>query len=94
MLFPEKFAALPPDQRPQFILGGIAILAVLVTIASTCFFPKVRPLTLRILGAIGIASCVFSIVEGFHTNNFSLFRRDFLFLFASIYLVVKGKLTY
>ncbi len=94
MSAPEKFATLPPDQRPKFILGGIVIMGVLVTIASTCFFPKVRPLTLRILGAIGIAGCVSNLIDGVHKGNFSQFPITLSFwLPGSIYLVVKGKMT-
>ncbi|NMF57321.1 hypothetical protein [Pseudanabaena yagii] len=94
MLAPERYAALTPEQRPTFIAGGVLILAVLGAIASTCFFPKSRPVTLRILGAIGIASCIFTLIEGAHQGNFSRFPVTIGFwLPGSVYLVVKGKMT-
>ncbi|MEH1821969.1 MAG: hypothetical protein V7L31_23300 [Nostoc sp.] len=94
MMAPERFAALPPDQRPKFITGGVLIAGILSVIASTCFFPKVRPITLRILGTVGIASCVFDLIEGFHRGDFSQFAIILVFwLPGSIYLMVKGKMT-
>ncbi len=94
MSVPERIAALTPEQRPTFIAGGGLILAVLGVIASACFFPKSRPVTLRILGAIGIASCIFTLIEGAHQENFSRFPVTIGFwLPVSVYLVVKGKMT-
>jgi hypothetical protein len=94
MSAPERFAALPPDQRSKFIVGGVIIMGVLGTIASTCFFPKVRPLTLRILGAIGIVCCIFNLIDGVYRGNFSQFPLTLsLWLPGSIYLLVKGKMT-
>ncbi|MFM7888716.1 MAG: hypothetical protein ACKPCM_18940 [Pseudanabaena sp.] len=34
-------------------------------------YPKTRPVTLRILGVIGIAGCIFNLIEGAHQGNFS-----------------------
>ncbi|MEG4206652.1 hypothetical protein QUA20_22340 [Microcoleus sp. Pol7_A1] len=51
MLIPEKFAVLPPDQRSKFIEGYVLLGGVLGVIVGICFFPKSRPITLRILGA-------------------------------------------
>jgi len=97
MLFmstPEKFAALTPEKRPAFIAGGVLIFGVLGAIASTCFFPKSRPVTLRILGVIGIASCIFNLIEGGRQGDFSRFPLTIGFwLPGSVYLVVKGKMT-
>ncbi len=94
MSVPEKFAALPPDQRPKFIAGVFFIFGLLGIIASTCFFPKVRPLTLRILGVFSIVCCVFTLIEGAHRGDFSKFPQIIiLWLPGSIYLVVKGKMN-
>jgi cyanate permease len=93
MLIPDRFAVLPPDQRPKFIAGCVFILGVLGAIVGICFFPKSRPITLRILGGIGIAACVFNLIEGAQRGNFSQFPLTLGFwLPGSIYLVVKGQL--
>lgn len=90
---PERLATLPPDQKPKFIAGMVFFAGLLGSIAGTCFFPQVRPLTLRILGVFSIVACVFSLVEGFSRGNFSQFPIILvLWLPCSIYLVVKGKL--
>ncbi len=93
MSLPEKFAALTPEQRPTFISGGVLIFVVLGVVVSTCFIPKSRPLTLRILGAIAIACCIFNLIEGGRKGDFSGFPLTIgLWLPGSVYLVVKGKL--
>jgi len=93
MLIPEKFAVLPPEQRPKFIEGCVVLGGVLGVIAGICFFPKSRPITLRILGAIGVAACVFNLIDGAQRGNFSQFPINLAFwLPGSIYLVVKGQL--
>jgi len=93
MSAPEKFAALTPEQRPTFIAGGVLILGILGAIVSTCFFPTSRPVTLRILGAIGIAGCIFNLIEGGRKGDFSGFPLTIgLWLPGSVYLVVKGNL--
>ena len=93
MLIPEKFAVLPPDRRPKFIEGCVLLGGVLGVIVGICFFPKSRTITLRILGAIGIAGCVFNLIDGAQRGNFSQFPVTLAFwLPGSIYLVVKGQL--
>ncbi|MEE3719575.1 hypothetical protein V2H45_22800 [Tumidithrix elongata RA019] len=95
MMVSERLAVLPADQHPKLILGGVFIAAILVVIATTCFFPKVRPVTLRILGAIGIAGCVFNLIEGSYRGNLIQFFLILVFwLPGSIYLTLKGKLTF
>lgn len=91
---PERFVALPPDRRPNFIMGCGLFAAVLGAIIGTCFFPRIRPVTLRILGAIGVAACVFNLIEGARSHDFyKIFINLALWLPGSIYLVVKGKLN-
>jgi len=92
---PERLAALPPDQHPKLILGLAGFVGLCGVIAVTCFFPKSYPVTLRILGAFGIAGCIFHLVEGVRQHNFTQFPILFVFwLPGSIYLVVKGKMTF
>jgi hypothetical protein len=91
---PERLPALPPEQHSQFIGGMVAVSGVLGMIASACLLPKSRPVTLRMIGAIGLASCIFNLVEGFQQRNFSQFPITLLFwLPGSIYLIIKGKMT-
>lgn len=90
---PERLAALPPEQKPKFIAGMVLFAGVLGSIATTCFFPQVRPLTLRILGVIGLFGCIFSLLEGFSQGNFANFPITIVFwLPGSIYLIIKGDL--
>jgi hypothetical protein len=90
---PESLAVLPPDRRHKFIEGDVLLGGVLAVIVGICFFPKSRPITLRILGAIGVAACVFNLIDGAQRGNFSQFPINLTFwLPGSIYLVVKGDL--
>lgn len=90
----ERLPELPPEQHSQFIAGVGLFASVLVAIAAACLFPPSRPVTLGILGVIGIIGCIFNLVEGFHQRNFSQVPITLLlWLPASIYLVVKGKIT-
>ncbi len=90
---PERLAALPPDQHPKLIAGCVLFAGVLGTIITICFFPRVNPVTLRIMGVIGIAGCVFNLREALYTKNFSQLPITLAFwLPGSTYLVVKGKL--
>ena len=91
--YPERLAQLPPDRHPQLIAGGVLFGLVLGVIASMCFLPKYRPITLRLLGFIGVAGCIFSLVDGFYRQNFYQFPIILLFwLPGSIYLVLYGKM--
>jgi len=93
MSIPESFAVLPPDRRPKFIEGCVLDGGMLGVIVGICFFPKSRPITLRILGAIGVAACVFNLIDGAQRGNFSQFPINLAFwLPGSIYLVIKGQL--
>jgi len=92
---PDRLAALPPDQHPKLIQGLFFFEGICGMIGLTCFFPKSHPVTLRILGAYGAAGCIFILVEGIRRHNFSQFPILFTFwLPGSIYLVVKGKMTF
>ncbi len=89
----ERFVTVPPDQYFQFFAIGFLIFGFLGIIASTCFFPKVRPFTLRVLGTYGIFCCVFNLITGFKKGDFSQFPMTICFwLPGSVYLVVKGKM--
>ncbi len=91
---PERLQALPLEQHHKFIFGITLFVFVLIVIVMLCFIPKSRPFTLRILGAIGVAGCIFSLVEGFQQRNFTQFPIIFLFWFpGSLYLVIKGKMS-
>ena len=95
MGIPERLAVLPPDQHPKLIYGSILFGVVLGTIIVTCFFPRVHTVSLRIIGAISMACCVFNLIDSFRTRNFSQFPLTLsLWLPGSIYLVVKGKMDY
>ena len=56
----ERSAQLPPNQRDGQILTLVLFEAVLAAIACACFFPKTHPVTLRIIGVIGVAACGFN----------------------------------
>lgn len=91
---PDQFAALPADQRPKYLVGVVLLTSVLGVIATTCFFPKSRPITLRILGTLGAAGCLFNLVEGWQHHNFSQFGLILVFwLPGSVYLMLKGKMN-
>lgn len=91
---PERFAALSPEHRPKFIAGSVLIFGILATIVITCFLPVARPVTLRIIGVIGIASCIFNLIEGGSRGYFAQFPVTLGFWFpGSLYLVVKGKMS-
>jgi hypothetical protein len=90
----EQFANLSPDRHFQYIVECALFLGVLVAIAVLCFFPKSHPVTLRIVGAIGISGCVFNLVEGFRQRNFAQYPIVLGFwLPGSIYLILKGKMN-
>ena len=92
---PERLTALPPDQHLKLIEGLIFGESLLGAIAIMCFFPKSYPVTLRIVGAYGVASCIFVLVEGVRHHDFSQFPILLVFwLPGSIYLVTKGKMTF
>lgn len=91
---PEQFPTIPPDQRQKYIAGGVFFAGLLGVIVGTCFFPKVRPFTLRILGTYGAAGCLFILFEGIRQREFSQFPITLLFwLPGSIYLMLKGKMN-
>jgi len=90
----EQWSTLTPDQPPPSYLGVILFSGVLVVIAIACLVPKSRPFTLRIVGAIGIAGCIFSLIEGFKQQNFAQFPITLIFwLPGSVYLTIKGKMN-
>jgi len=90
----EQFPNVPPDQRQKYIAGGIFFSGLLSVVAGTCFLPKVRPLTLRILGTYGAVGCLFLLVEGVRQRDFSQFPIILVFwLPGSIYLILKGKMN-
>lgn len=92
--YPEQLATLSPDRHFQFIVGGVFFASLLGAIACMCFFPQSRPVTLRILGVIGISGCVFIVVEGFKQRDFSQYPIVLVFwLPGSIYLVLSGKMN-
>jgi hypothetical protein len=67
----ERMVQLPPAQPRPNILALVAFEAVLAAIAGACFFPKTHPVTLRIIGVIGVAGCVFNLVDGWRQGNFA-----------------------
>lgn len=88
---PERLAALPPDQHPKLLEGLVGMEGLCAVIAVTCFFPKSYPVTLRILGVLGIVGCLFNLVQGVQYREFSQFPIILVFwLPGSIYLVLKG----
>lgn len=91
---PERLAELPPERHKTFIYGMAAFVVLCLTLAILCFFPQSHWITLRILGIIGIAGCVFTLVEGVRTRNLARVPIAlFFWLPGSIYLLKRGKMT-
>ena len=88
----ERRAQLPPTQPRPSILALVAFEAVLAAIAIACFFPKTHPVTLRIIGVIGVVGCVFNLVQGFRQGDFTQYPMCLFWLLPSIYLVWRGDL--
>lgn len=84
----------PPEKPILFYTGGIMFVGLCGLIAITCFFPQSHPITLRILGFIGLISCIFIIVDNWHHPNLGQLGLIFLFwLPGSIYLIITGQMT-
>ncbi|MBW4646444.1 MAG: hypothetical protein KME23_26210 [Goleter apudmare HA4340-LM2] len=71
-----------------------------VVIAIACWFPQSHPVTLRLIGVIGIAGCIFSIFDSFRHPEFGwlgiVARLGLIFtlwLPGSIYLLIKGRMS-
>lgn len=97
---PEAFATRPPGRQTDFILGTGGLVGILSVSAIACFFPRSHPITLRIIGVLGVISCMFSMYSTFRSfdlNWATLIARLALILMfwlpASIYLSITGKLT-
>jgi uncharacterized membrane protein HdeD (DUF308 family) len=91
---PERLAALPPDRHKTLIYGTGALVGFCVFSAILSFFPQSHFITLRIAGAIGLAGCIFILVDSFHTQNFDRVPITLLFwLPGSIYLIMRGKMS-
>ncbi|KAF3890080.1 MULTISPECIES: hypothetical protein [Nostocales] len=97
---PDVFATRPPDKQLEFILFLAGLVGLCGTFAVACFFPKSHPITLRIIGAIGVVSCVFSIYSSFQDRSLNWIgvasRLSIVLGFwlpGSIYLLLKGKMT-
>ena len=94
MQIPEILATRPPDNLVVFYGGTAALVGLCLVIAITCFFPKSHPITLRIIGAIGIVSTIYYLYDSFHNHKFAQVGTALLFwLPRSIYLVLKGNMT-
>ena len=90
----ERAAELPPEDRSLLYWGTAAMVGVCLAIAAACFFPRSHPVSLRILGAIGIASSIFYLVENIREGRFIALGPALLFwLPGSLYLAIAGKLT-
>lgn len=97
---PRIFETRAPDQRLSFIFGTVILVGLCGVLAITCFFPRSHPITLRIIGFIGIISCLFLIYSIFGNPEFSWFvillRLLPVLMFwlpCSIFLLYKGRLT-
>jgi len=90
----EILATRPPENLSSFYSGTALLVGVCIVIAIFCFFPKSHPVTLRIIGAIGLISTIYYLYDAFHNHNFAqLGTALFFWLPGSIYLIVKGKMT-
>ncbi|MBE9103230.1 hypothetical protein IQ267_27690 [filamentous cyanobacterium LEGE 07170] len=97
---PDIFATRPPEQQTDFILGTGGFVGILGVIAIACFFPRSHPITLRIIGVLGIISCMFSIYSTFRNfdRNWAMLLSRLainliFWLPASIYLAITGRLS-
>ena len=96
---PQVFATRAPEQKLDFILGTISLVGLCGVCSIACLFPRSHPVTLRIIGGIGIASCLFSIYSTFRDPEVVwlviLLRLALILIFwlpASIFLVYKGRM--
>uniref|UniRef100_B8HSN1 Uncharacterized protein n=1 Tax=Cyanothece sp. (strain PCC 7425 / ATCC 29141) TaxID=395961 RepID=B8HSN1_CYAP4 len=88
---PKVLATLPPARQTESLLFGIGLVGVCSASAILCFFPRSYPVTLRILGLVGLAGCIFNIYESFRRLEFSRLVPTLGFwLPGSIYLIVQG----
>lgn len=97
---PDVFVTRPPDKQLEFIIGTAALIGLCIVIAVACWFPQSHPVTLRLIGAIGVAGCIFSIFDSFRHTEIGwlgiISRLGLIFclwLPGSMYLVIKGKMT-
>lgn len=97
---PEIFATRPPDKQMEFIFGTGGLVGLCGAIAIACFFPSSHPITLRLIGVIGITSCVYSMYDSFQDRDLVWVKiiSRFILIFGfwgpfSIYLTIKGKMT-
>ncbi len=90
---PERLAELPPDQHPRLIHGVAMLSGLCGVIAIACFFPQSYPVTLRILGLVGIAGCGFNLEQGLEHRDFSQFPALLTFWIPGcVYLIWRGRL--
>jgi hypothetical protein len=90
---PEILATRPPGNPLVFFGGTAALVGVCIVIAIMCFFPRSHPITLRIIGAIGLVSTLYYLYDSFRAHNFARVGIAlFFWLPGSIYLIFKGKM--
>ncbi|MEB3231638.1 MAG: hypothetical protein VKJ64_11565 [Leptolyngbyaceae bacterium] len=88
----EQATQLPPDQQGTSILFLVLFEALLALIAISCFFPKSHPVTLRVIGVLGVVSCGFNLVQGFRQRDFSYYPMNLFWLAPCLYLIWRGDL--
>jgi uncharacterized membrane protein len=90
---PEVLARNPPESQLKVWIGFLGFLGLCVTIAIACFFPRSYPVTLRILGVVGLAGVIFTLTEHWRDRNLTGMTIAVLFwLPGSLYLIYKGDL--
>lgn len=90
----EILATRPPENLSLFYWGTAGMVGLCAIIAIFCFFPQSHPITLRIIGAIGIVSTIYYLYDSFYNHKFAQVGIALLFwLPGSIYLFLKGKMS-
>ncbi|WP_144050832.1 hypothetical protein [Nostoc sp. PCC 7524] len=99
MQSPGVFATRPPDKQLEFIIGTAAIVGLCSVFAIACWFPRSHAISLRVIGLIGLASCIFAIYDIFRdgTLNWVVITSRLglilgFWLPSSLFLVSKGKM--
>ncbi|WP_066424518.1 hypothetical protein [Anabaena sp. 4-3] len=99
MQSPGVFATRPPDKQVEFIIGTTVLVGLCFVFAIACWFPQSHAISLRVVGLVGVASCVYSIYDMFHNRSLNWLaitsRLGLIFGFwlpGSLFLISKGNM--
>ena len=90
----EILATRPPTNLTEFYFGTAFLIGLCLVSAIICFFPRSHPVTLRVIGVVGVISTLYYLYDSFHNHKFAQVGTALVFwLPGSIYLIMKGKMT-